>query len=108
MTHNQNLTCKGDASAHRDLGVHPSRFERWVNRRKRASQHEKILQISAEYTVLFEIMRPLAIFLTILFSPSIGSVFLLTTPTCWISMNSEFKAEFVDTVLFLCNRLLKI
>ena len=35
------------------------------------------------------------------------TVFLLTTPTCYISMNSEFKAEFVDTVLFLCNRLLK-
>ena len=58
-------------------------------------------------TELFEIMRPLAIFLTILFSPSLGSIFLLTTPTCYISMNSEFKAEFVDAVLFLCNRLLK-
>ena len=57
--------------------------------------------------MLIEIMRPLAIFLTILFSPSLGSVFLLTTATCYISMNSEFKAEFVDTVLFLCNRLLK-
>ena len=58
-------------------------------------------------TVLFEIMRPLAIFLTILFVPSLGSVFLLTTPLCYISMNSESKAEFVDTVLFLSNRLLE-
>ena len=57
--------------------------------------------------MLFEIMRPLAIFLTILFLPSLGSVFLLTTPTCYISMNLVFKAEFVDTVLFLSNRLLE-
>ena len=66
-----------------------------------------VRMIRARYTTLFEIMRPLAIFLTILFSPSLESVFLLTTPTCYISINSEFKAEFVDTVLFLYNRLLK-
>ena len=58
-------------------------------------------------TVLFEIMRPLAIFLTILFLQSLGSVFLLTTPTCYISMNSDIEAEFVDPVLFLGNRLLE-
>ena len=53
----QYLNCKGDtgdasphrylasprrdlASPHRHLGVPPSRFERWVIRRKRASQHK--------------------------------------------------------------------
>ena len=59
------------------------------------------------HTVLFEIMRPLEFFLTILFLPSLGSVFLLRTPTCYISMNLEFKAKFLDIVLFLSNRLLE-
>ena len=36
---------------HRDLGVPPSRFERWIIRRKRARQHEEILQIPAEYSL---------------------------------------------------------
>ena len=35
---------------HRDLDVQPSRFERWMMKRSRASHHKQILQIPAEYS----------------------------------------------------------
>ena len=34
------LKLYGERVPHRDLGVPPSRFERWIIRRKRARQHE--------------------------------------------------------------------
>ena len=48
----QYLNCRGDASPHRDLGVLPSRFERWMIRRKRHNSSpkfgEKPLQFPAK------------------------------------------------------------
>ena len=49
------LNRRGDAGgrvAWPRVSVPPSRFERWMIRRKRASQHEQILQNFAEYTAV--------------------------------------------------------
>ena len=40
LIYKQHLNCRGDASPHRDLDVHPSKFERWMMKRSRASHHE--------------------------------------------------------------------
>ena len=40
--YSQYLNCSGDASLHRDLDVHPSKFECWVMKQSRASQDKYI------------------------------------------------------------------
>ena len=45
--YNQYLNCRGDASPHRDLGVPPSKFERWMITQKRPTN-------PAEYSTKFQ------------------------------------------------------
>ena len=51
VTYNHYLNCRGDTGARVPplrIRVSPSRFERWMMKRSRASQHEWILQIPAK------------------------------------------------------------